>query len=344
MTTKVTQRRRYRLSQFGLALLSGLLYWAAFPNKNQWYLAYVAFVPVVWAAREETPWRALKLGAIMGLVSHAIAYFWINHLLIEFAQAPWPLAALGWLALCLQQGASYGVGVALARWLTLRTGWPWMVTLAVGLTAMDFTYPLIFPSYIANTQFAYYPLRQLADLFGVLGLTALIGMVNGALVDFLAARKAGAAHSWRPVAIAGFSLFAGYMYGSLRKDAILHRMEAAPKLNVGLIQTNIGGMERLEEMPLTIEKYRRMTADLVEKNKVDLVVWPEGAYGSVVTPQTNVRREVLNGIRVPLLFGGIRLARDEEGDSLPYNSAFLADEHGKVLGSYDKHVLIAFGE
>jgi apolipoprotein N-acyltransferase len=338
-------RARSLRAELALAALSGLLYVVAFPGIDQFYLAFTAFVPVAWAAREATPRRALLLGAVMGLVSHAIAYFWINHLLIEFAQAPWPLAALGWLGMCALQGASYGVGLALAVWLRRKTGWPFAITLAVGLTAMDFVYPLIFPSYVANTMAGATWMMQSADLLGVLGITALLAAINGAIVDVLIARQEARPWPRRIVGTVGGLWGAAIVYGAVRTAQVDARASAAPKLRVGLVQSNVGGMERMEDLPRTVALHQRLTRSLVDRG-VDLVVWPEGAYGGIVAPGSNVSRSVLAGARVPLLFGGVRVGSQGQahGQQLPFNSAFLADAQGWVRGYYDKIALLVFGE
>ena len=339
--------RAQLLKQVALAALSGLLYAIAFPGHDQFYLAFFAFVPVVVASRNVMPRRAMLLGVVMGLVSHCICYFWINHLLMEFAQAPLPLAALGWLALCLEQGASYGVGVALARWLQLRTGWPWAITLAVGLTAMDFLYPVIFPSYIANTMAGATWMMQGADLLGVLGVTALLGAINGGLADVVIARHEARPVPRRVVAAVGVLWASAILYGAVRTGQIDAEQNdpQRPKLKVGLVQSNVGGMERMEDLPHSVSVHQRLTSEVV-KQGVDLVVWPEGAFGgTAVWPNTDVRREVLGGLSQAILFGGVRVGLDPVAHRrLPYNSAFLSDAEGHVLGTYDKTVLLVFGE
>jgi apolipoprotein N-acyltransferase len=58
----------------------------------------------------------------------------------------------------------------------------------------------------------------------------------------------------------------------------------------------------------------------------------------------NVRRRVLPGISTPVLFGGIRHGERVGDHEREHNTAFLADENGDVVGTYDKTYLLAFGE
>ncbi len=331
--------------QVALAGGAGLLYFAAFPGQNQFYLAFVAFVPAMWAARATSPRRALFLGTVMGLVCHLIAYYWMTHLLQTFAFLPWAAAALGWVLLCGIQALSFGVGLALARWLRLKTGWPYAVTLAVGLTVMDFCYPLLFPSYIANTMTGVPWMMQICDLFGMLGLTALIGSINGAVVDVLVARSEQRSWPARTVAIVGSVWAATLVYGAIRTHQIDVESAAAPKLKVGLVQANFGGIETARSEAASLEVHRRLTSELTSQG-IDLAVWPEGAVSYVIPPQANVRKVVLGGTPEALLFGAVRVAPDPGSPTkeIPFNSAFLADSTGQVVGSYDKTVLLMFGE
>lgn len=330
--------------QLLLAALSGVLYVLAFPGVDQFYLAFVAFVPAMLAARHATVRRAVLLGAVAGFVSHLGGYYWVVHLLREFAHLPLPAAVGGWLLVCLGQGASFGVGLGLARFLNARTGWPFALTLPVGLVAMDFLYPLLFPSYVGNTMAGALWLMQTADLWGVLGVSGLVGAVNGGLVDVLAARVDRRPFPLRPAIASGAVLLFALIYGAVQVSRIDARMAQAPSLKVGMVQSNIGGQLHHEDRGRSNRIHREMTRELAAQG-VDLVVWPEGAWTGRVDPEhTNVRLSVLGGLEQPLLFGATRYGPDANGVRLPFNSAFLADGSGKVVGSYDKIQLLAFGE
>ena len=50
-----------------------------------------------------------------------------------------------------------------------------------------------------------------------------------------------------------------------------------------------------------------------------------------------------NRIHVPTLFGGLS-QREKDGKVVPYNTAFMTDADGSIIGTYDKTYLLAFGE
>ena len=124
----------------------------------------------------------------------------------------------------------------------------------------------------------------------------------------------------------------------------------APTVRVGLVQGNVGIHEKgnvalfdinLEQLP------RAVGAAAVAGRRADLA----GVGGAVVgagagTTRLPPKHNPFVGIaRVPdLRRPRLRLSASEDGEPLMYNSAFLIDGAGRVLGRYDKHVLIPFGE
>src|SRR5512137_2027029 len=106
---------RERRLQLVLATTSSVLAFVAFIGFDQWYLMWVAFVPVVWALDDASLSRkeALALSWIFGTIAYFGGYTWITGMLIDFGGLAWPLAVLGTLLLCFGQGllfALWGLG------------------------------------------------------------------------------------------------------------------------------------------------------------------------------------------------------------------------------------------
>jgi hypothetical protein len=187
-----------QLLPVGLAALSGVLYFLGFVGWDQFYLEWFAFAPLVVALdRMDTGRRAFFLSWWMGLVTHLGGYYWVVHLLQAFAfstlppSASLPLSVLGYVLLCLFQGSQLAVNGWLAWKLSRRTGIPMGFTLPVALMAVEFAYPLLFPSYTANSQ-AWVPLLiQVAELGGPLLLSGVIALVGGALGEIALAKLKG---------------------------------------------------------------------------------------------------------------------------------------------------------
>ena len=72
----------------GLALLSGLLYFLAFPGVDLWPLAFVAWVPLIVALRGQTPRTGAALGWTAGFTMTMCGFYWLLEMLKTFSGFP----------------------------------------------------------------------------------------------------------------------------------------------------------------------------------------------------------------------------------------------------------------
>src|SRR5436309_14665815 len=121
-----------------LPALSGVLYFVSWIGFGIWPLAFVCFVPQVFALRDATGKQALRRGFVFGFVTHLGGYVWIVHLLRTFAFFPVWLAFLGYLVVCAAQGALLAVFSLVFRKAWTATGWPLAALLPLCLVATEF--------------------------------------------------------------------------------------------------------------------------------------------------------------------------------------------------------------
>jgi apolipoprotein N-acyltransferase len=329
-----------------LAVLSGVLYFTGFIGFDQWYLEWIAFVPLLIALSEiKTARRAFFVSWLMGWVTHMGGYYWIVHLLMVFAYLPLPLAMGGYMLLCLVQSGVF----AIFGWSTWRLhqrtgigiGWIAPVT----LMASELVYPQIFQSFTANSQVLVPVVIQIADLGGVLLIGGLIALVSGAVAEVVLAHRAG-----RPVpraicATAVLAVASTIAYGLVRMPQVDARDAAAPQLKVAMVQGNVGGAAKHDEVAAGTARYRQMTDAAMQLPGVGLVVWPESALNNLVMHGANLTGVVATEVRVPMLVGALR-AEPSEGERKykVWNSILAVAPGGQVVTSYDKIKLLVFGE
>jgi apolipoprotein N-acyltransferase len=322
-----------------LATLSGVLYFLSWIGFGIWPLAFVCFVPLLWALRDTTPRQALKLGAWMGFVTHAGGYTWIVHLLTVFAFLPAPLAFLGYLLICAAQGFLFGVLAYVLRWACLRSGFRLAALLPVVLVATEFAYPLLFQSYTGVALMPVLALVQIADLGGVLLLSALQAVVNGALFDQLQAMIDRKAAPFKAVlaSVAAVTLSASYGFWQLAR--VEKAEQAAPQLRVGLAQPNVGETELHDNPYASVRALWRETAELHSRG-AQLVVWPEVGFNTQpVRDGESLGSLIQGGVPVSLIAGVERMAPHDI-----WNSAIAIDKGGRIGDHFDKIALLAFGE
>jgi apolipoprotein N-acyltransferase len=160
-------------------------------------------------------------------------------------------------------------------------------------TVTEFLYPMIFPWYLANGQYRFLPAIQIAELGGVMSITFMMVAFNAALHRFLARRLHGDPLPRRAMIIALLGTAAVLVYGQIRIAMVDAQIADAPKVKLGLVEADIGIFEKqAKHLEPSRQRYTRhrnllkhqwMSAEL-ERQGVDLVVWPESSYFPVGEP------------------------------------------------------------
>jgi apolipoprotein N-acyltransferase len=324
------------------ASASGVLYFLGFTGFGYWPLIFVFLVPMFVAVEGRRDLAAFGIGEIAGTVAMYGGFYWVAHLLQLFADLSAPLAFLGLTLLCVYNGGTLG----LEAWLYVRMrrrGWHPALCGAVAMTAVEATYPLLFPNYAANALFRVPLLTQPIELFGMAALGVLVGGVNGALAGAWLAREE------RPrmlgqlgVAAAMLGLFA--VYGAVRIPMVDAASKAAAHMKVALIQANHGAASDVSRAEQS-KDHRRMTREVYRAHPdLDLVVWPESGYGGAVLRKQEDLLAVTGGTPVPVALGVTTVEFPPEGRRRTWNSAVLTSTTGERIGLYDKVELLMFGE
>lgn len=311
---------------------------------DQFYLEWFFLVPLLWALRDERPARAFRLGWFAGIVGHGGGFHWIIQMFQQFAGAPFVAGVFGLLLLA----AANGIVVAAWAWgtafFTRRNDWHVLWAAPVLWTAMEKFWPEVFPNYLGASQYRIPHLTQIADLAGILGVSFLVVYINATLYWASVSWRDGRKLPWRALSALAVTLVVVLGYGELRLREVDRKLKTAPRLSVGLVQTNIGAADNHLDVDLMQKEHREMSQALVAAQKPDLVVWPEGVLNlSLSSREGSLPTWALGDLKTPLLFGTC-LQIKEEGETRYCNSAFLADAAGRIQGSYDKTVLVPFGE
>jgi apolipoprotein N-acyltransferase len=338
-----------RLPAIGCSILSGLLYWLAFPGKDVWPLAFVAFLPLLLAMHGRTPKGALGMGFVAGLTMNLAGFSWLTTMLKTFSGFPLPLCLLFVVIICSYQGLRVGImGWFYGR--ATQRGWNPVLVAFGAFVASEYlgAYLMLFPWYFGATMVKAPAFTQVADLGGPI-LIGLVVLAPGvAAFEILRARSEERAFDRRLVG----GLFAvpvlGGLYGFVRIKQVDAAAQAAPPVHVGIVQGNLGLMQKREDSAEGLRRHVRMTNDLRKKG-VELVVWSESSVTMGVSEdiyKSFYRNTVTNQLGgVPTIFGGVVIHEDPDPRlERLYNTAFISNKKGEIVGRYDKEYLLAFGE
>jgi apolipoprotein N-acyltransferase len=326
--------------------------------------------------------RAFFVSYFCGVLWYVGNCYWIRDTMMRYGDMP-PLApellTLGFsLVLGLYFGL-FGLGVVLVRRATgsvrIALGvapflWTGLDLAAARITSVP--WDQLGYSQIDNTL-----VNQLAPLAGVYGITFLLVAVNALLAGALLVDGDSKGHltrgsknwftgrwAWTACgAILLISGFAGIFASPPESDATATAVLIQPNLDVGA-----GNNWQGPEWDRHIAEFARLAGEQC-KNYIagipqtgapeseiscppypthpDLVVWPESPAPFI--EDDVVFKQALQSIAIsahaPLVVGGIGTDFSQQENAWrDYNSAFVVEADGKMVGRYDKIHLVPFGE
>ncbi len=266
-----------RVSAALMLSTSAILLVLLFPPFYCFFLAPVALVPFcLCILRRPMTWRYLGAYYLAGAGFFLAGLYWIC-----------PVTVLGYIALALFVGLYFALFAWGMHRLVVQMRLPAMIAVPLVWTAVEYLRASFvlggFPWFLLGNALAPSAiLIQAADLFGVWGLTFLIAMINGFVVDVwrLPLRKNGRSNPpvarmiRRMLVITALTILSTIGYGAYR----LQETTTKPGPRVAVIQEDIPQSlkQKKEAEDEIFLKHLRLTDQaLAAEPKPDLVVWPE---------------------------------------------------------------------
>lgn len=322
------------------AAAGGILISSCFLRFQLFPLAWVAFAPFLWAlARADSRRESIRLAVITGMLTNVPAFYWLVYTINVFGGFGYLLSTFFYLCLSLYSTVQFILFALALR----RTGiGPLALSAPLVWVTLEFLYPHLFPWRLANSQFLAPVLIQVGDLTGPFGLSFVMVWFAAGL-----ARMASDRRDVRPLIAAVAATAAVIVYGAFRLQTVDAAMQAAPSLQVALVQGNVSIKEKgdYRYFDVNLDKYAELSTPA--QRGVDLLVWPETVsqhWLPADAGRLGPKELPFGGLETYLYFGGLsyRLTGPRQADE--FNSAFFVDADGNVLGRYDKHILMPFGE
>lgn len=334
---------------------SGILLFLASPSAlSLAWLAWLALIPLLLALTGARPGHGFLSGLAFGLVYYLLLLNWVIHALSIHGQVPWIFSAAALLGLSLYMGLYPAFfGLLLCR---LRPKISPLFLAPVAWVALDGLRSFLFTGFpwldLAYTQYRSPLLIQVADLTGHYGVTFIMVLVN---ILLLAGTAKGVGKKLFPcpgkmVLAAVLTIFAVFAYSGWRFLGLEKKLTGAETAGVAIIQGNIPQDEKWQALLLrqSVATYSSLSAEAAGQGKTDLVIWPETAF-PFFPAEHPIFQEVVENLLEPyqvfLLSGAPHREPDPGSRGMRYfNSAFLFDPAGSILGRYDKQHLVPFGE
>jgi len=335
---------------FLLSLLSGVLLILSFPNFDLEFLAWFAFVPLLYAIHGKTRLHAFTLGFLTGLISYLGILYWIIVAVHTYGNIP--LLVSGFILLLLVSYLSLFTGVFgfLTRVVPLFSGIQTILFFPILWTALEYLRSFLLTGFpwanLGYSQYLNLPFIQMADITGPYGLSFIILLVNTTLFWILR-QWINKTFPVREVVVTLFVLLGSMIYGYVKMGTIDQQMPQQPSLKVALTQGNIDQSIKWDEsfQKETLKIYERLSLKVAEQHP-DLIIWPETAtpfFFQQATEYQPMLLDIPNKTNAFLLFGSPSF-KVERGKVNHYNSAYLASPSKEIIGRYDKIHLVPYGE
>jgi len=338
-TIRVVLQERNALA---FAALSGLLMWLGFAGMDIVPLAFVSLAPLLVALRGRGGWQAFRLGWLAGFVGTAGGFSWVVGMLQTFSGFPLPLCVFLAVLLWLSTGFPFGVMAWFVSKADARDV-PRLVSVPLALSAVEMTIPALFPWYLAASLHTVPVLIQTADLGGPLLIGAALGLSHAALAEAFV-RTGPWSRRLRPLVWPMAFWLLSVPYGLWRIAQVDAAARTARALRVGVVQQNLGLMQKRTDPYLALDRHLEASRDL-ERRGIEFLVWSESAIAFRIPEEVRNIRDYIPpwDLRTPVLFGALSVRGDERHPQL-FNTAFVTDASGAIRGTYDKVYLLAFGE
>lgn len=329
------------------AVLCGLLYFLAFPGLDIWPLGFIAFVPLRIALVGQTPRRAAWIGWVSGMTMVSFGFYWLLEMMKVFSGFSTPMCLFFVEAI----SAIMAARMAFFAWIFARcerNGWHSGKAFLCSFVASELAVPVLFFWSYGAVSHPVPALTQIADLGGIYGVGLVMVAFNWALAELALAWIRGEKlplRRWVPYAAVPVL---SVIYGAIRIAQVDARVAAAPEGKVGLVQANMGLMEKRQNHELGLLKHLRATRQLRKEGPPDLVLWSESSVmHAILAPEAAevLPRLFTTRLGVPTIFGAVLY--DDVSDARKhafYNSVLLADRSGQITDRYDKQELVAFSE
>ncbi len=340
-----------------LAGASGLFLPLSFPKSDLGLLAWIALVPLHWALDGKSKAQAFWIGWLSGTIAFTGMMAWVVTTMNTYGKVPLVISYGIMLLLTIYLGLYVGLYSAGAVWfrtLIPRYGLFAVPCLWVSLELVR-TYVLSGLPWglLGYSQYRQIEVIQIADHMGVYGVSFLIVLVNVALAEFLSWLMPllrgfrPAKLPWALVAMAALLVTLSWEYGLATLSGAPTSDIPRSSISVGVVQPNVDQAVKWDtaHREEILARFDRLTEQL--GRSTDLVIWPEAATPFVFEREPAYQLQLIalaNRAQAPILFGSPALRFYPDRRPYLLNSAYLLSPDGQLLGRYDKHHLVPFGE
>lgn len=343
--------------RFLIALLAGAFAALALPPISIFLVCFISFPLLVWLldGAAGNPDRnllarlfpAFLIGWAFGLGYFVAGLWWIgNALLVDSDEFAWalPLAVVGLPAFL---ALYYGLATALAR-LFWTDGFVRLLALAGAFGLAEWLRSFVFTGFpwnaIGQTIMPFPLMMQSVSVAGSDAMNVVAVLIFAAPALIATGRGA-----WPAIVLAVLLLAAHLGFGYYQLDVA--KRPADSSRTVRLVQPVIDQAAKIDdkERGRIFDEHLALTKAPPKDGakRPDYVIWPETSIPFILTQNPDALVQIADALEDGqiLIAGAVRIEND--GTDQPpryYNSVYVIDSQGQIIGAADKVHLVPFGE
>ncbi len=336
-----------------LSLIFALALSYSFLNLNAYWLAWIAYVPLLLAVQNSSFKQTILIGLIGGVALFVLGTYWMVPFIERSKGFDTYQALMTASVVWLYCAGSVVLQVSLFRLLKRYTSVAEVILFpAVIASTLNF-YPMMFEMHLANTQ-VFFPLAlQLLPVVGIMGVDALIALVN--ILIFIGIRRIiGLTGSRRRVrfdralVVAAAGLVLMMTTVSVIQFTKWDKHSSPLGLRIGIIQPNESPEIGKNYQPLGYSMSyppEMETSHKLAAEGADLIIWPEGRRKHYLDDPRIARsfHQQVDSLDTALLFQDFKNLT-QVPDQLRHNAAVFIQSNSLQPQIYNKRELIPFGE
>ncbi len=327
-----------QLKFLSLSIFSGILLALSFPKFDFFYLAFFAFIPIIYVLFSNDLKKSLLYGFLFGFSFWTVSLYWMFPF-IKFNTDTLQAGVVAFLLWCYLS-LFFAVWAIFVNYLK-KDAKPVMISFFAAFlwVALEFVRTYLSTgfgwNYLGYSQSQFKNFIQIADILGVSGISFFIVFINFLLFYWL--KKINEA-KYLFIAIMVFA--AVYVYGYIKVQE--YPADYGNELSVGIVQPNVNQYRKWDRKynEKFLASFSKDIKFFKDKN-LSVIVYPETFLTEYFEEDKNTEKflKSISSFGELNLIGSIAYE-----NNFVYNSLLAVNNKFKILDRHDKNHLVVFGE
>ncbi len=330
--------KEYKFKYLIFSIISGILLALSFQKFNLFVLAWIAFIPLIYCIYKNNLKYSALYGFVTGIIYSVIAFNWMFLFLLINTKS-FTAAMVTSIIFWLYQTIYFVLWIAFFYLVKNYKN----ITVAIFVAGLWTVFEYIknyflggFPiNLLGYSQSSFKQIIQVADIFGVYGVSFVIILINVLLFYWLYVKNK------KYLIISALIILFLLIYGNLRLSQIV-KIDDKSEIKVGFVQPNIEQKTKWDDNKrYKVGEILISCSQKFKDSDIDIIAYPETVIPGKILIQEHIKelvREISQFAEVNLI-GAKYFVRPKV-----YNAIFIVGRDGKILDNYNKKHLVLFGE